>query len=44
MAVVPVFHEEAFAALLYVDSFDPHFCTVHDLERMASSPRSSPRP
>lgn len=34
MAVVPVFYEEALAALLYVDSFDPHFCTVHDLERM----------
>jgi len=34
MAVVPVFQEEAFAALLYVDSFDPHFCTAHDLERM----------
>jgi transcriptional regulator with GAF, ATPase, and Fis domain len=38
-AVVPVFDGEDLVALLYVDSHDPHFCTDHDLERMAKFSR-----
>lgn len=38
-AVVPVFDGEQLVALLYVDSLDPHFCTDHDLERMAKFSR-----
>jgi hypothetical protein len=38
-AVVPVFESERLVALLYVDSHDPHFCTDHDLERMAKFSR-----
>jgi transcriptional regulator with GAF, ATPase, and Fis domain len=38
-AVVPVFSGEDLVALLYVDSLDPHFCTTHDLERMAKFSR-----
>lgn len=38
-AVVPVFEGEDLVALLYVDSHDPHFCTDHDLERMAKFSR-----
>lgn len=38
-AVVPVFEGEHLVALLYVDSHDPHFCTDHDLERMAKFSR-----
>jgi transcriptional regulator with GAF, ATPase, and Fis domain len=38
-AVVPVFDGEELVALLYVDSHDPHFCTDHDLERMAKFSR-----
>jgi transcriptional regulator with GAF, ATPase, and Fis domain len=38
-AVVPVFDGEEMVALLYVDSLDPHFCTDHDLERMAKFSR-----
>jgi len=34
IAVVPVFDGESLVALLYVDSLDPHFCTLHDLERL----------
>jgi len=38
-AVVPVLHEEALVALLYVDSQEPHFCDAHDLERLAKFSR-----
>ena len=38
-ASVPVFNGEDLVALLYVDSLDPHFCTTHDLERMAKFSR-----
>jgi transcriptional regulator with GAF, ATPase, and Fis domain len=38
-AVVPVFEGDRLVALLYVDSHDPHFCTDHDLERMAKFSR-----
>jgi transcriptional regulator with GAF, ATPase, and Fis domain len=38
-AVVPVFDGEHLVALLYVDSLDPHFCTDHDLDRMAKFSR-----
>jgi GAF domain-containing protein len=38
-AVVPVFDGEQLVALLYVDSLDPHFCTDHDLDRMAKFSR-----
>ncbi len=34
LAVVPVVQDDGLVALLYVDSFDPHFCTIHDLDRM----------
>jgi transcriptional regulator with GAF, ATPase, and Fis domain len=38
-AVVPVFEDESLAALLYVDSMDPHFCATHDLERLSKFSR-----
>jgi transcriptional regulator with GAF, ATPase, and Fis domain len=38
-AVVPVRNDEALIALVYVDSLDPHFCSAHDLERMAKFSR-----
>ena len=38
-AVVPVFDTDQLVALLYVDSLDPHFCTDHDVERMAKFSR-----
>jgi transcriptional regulator with GAF, ATPase, and Fis domain len=38
-AVVPVFDADHLVALLYVDSHDPHFCTDHDIERMAKFSR-----
>jgi transcriptional regulator with GAF, ATPase, and Fis domain len=34
LVLVPVFHDDAIVALLYVDSLDPHFCAPHDLERL----------
>src|SRR5262245_60941366 len=37
--LVPVFSGEELAALLYVDSRDPHFCEPHDLERLAKLSR-----
>jgi len=37
--MVPVLADEALAALLYVDSLDPHFCTVQDLERLTKFSR-----
>jgi hypothetical protein len=38
--VVPVLDEEnALVALLYVDSFDPHFCAPHDIERLSKFSR-----
>ena len=38
-ALVPVFEDEALLALLYVDSLEPHFCDVHDLERLSKFSR-----
>jgi transcriptional regulator with GAF, ATPase, and Fis domain len=38
-AIVPVHHEDALIALLYVDSQEPHFCDAHDLERLAKFSR-----
>lgn len=38
-AVVPVSDGQALVAVLYVDSHDPHFCSDHDLERMAKFSR-----
>ena len=38
-ALVPVFDNEQLVAILYVDSHDPHFCTDHDVERMAKFSR-----
>jgi GAF domain-containing protein len=38
-AIVPVFAEESLLALIYVDSAEPHFCTAHDLERLAKFSR-----
>jgi transcriptional regulator with GAF, ATPase, and Fis domain len=38
-AVVPVSNGEDLIALVYVDSLDPHFCSAHDLERMAKFSR-----
>jgi hypothetical protein len=52
-AITPVLEEEALVALLYVDSQEPHFCDVHDLERLSKFSRivaksvhdtASPRP
>jgi transcriptional regulator with GAF, ATPase, and Fis domain len=37
--VVPVFDEDNLVALLYVDSFDPHFCETHDLARLSKFSR-----
>jgi hypothetical protein len=34
-AVVPVLKSGALAAVMYVDSKDPHFCEAHDLARLA---------
>ena len=34
-AVVPVFDTDQLVALLYVDSFDPHFSDPNDMERMS---------
>lgn len=39
LAVVPVFNGDELVALLYVDSFDPHFLTAPDLERMGKFSR-----
>jgi hypothetical protein len=38
-AVVPAQGQDGLAALLYVDSVDPHFCAPHDLERMGKFSR-----
>jgi transcriptional regulator with GAF, ATPase, and Fis domain len=38
-AVVPIFNGDQLVALAYVDSFDPHFCSAHDLERMGKFSR-----
>jgi transcriptional regulator with GAF, ATPase, and Fis domain len=35
LVVMPVFNSGKLVALLYVDSFDPHFCDPNDIERMA---------
>jgi hypothetical protein len=35
VCVVPAFHGEVIAALLYVDSTEPYFCTRHDQQRLA---------
>jgi transcriptional regulator with GAF, ATPase, and Fis domain len=37
--MVPVAGEEGLAAVLYVDSHDPHFCTAQDLERLSKFSR-----
>jgi transcriptional regulator with GAF, ATPase, and Fis domain len=34
LVVMPVFNSGKLVALLYVDSFDPHFCDPNDIERM----------
>jgi GAF domain/Bacterial regulatory protein, Fis family len=39
LAVAPVFSGEELVALFYVDSLQPHFCSSHDLERMAKFSR-----
>jgi transcriptional regulator with GAF, ATPase, and Fis domain len=39
LALVPVKHDDELIALMYVDSFDPHFCSSHDLERMGKFSR-----
>jgi transcriptional regulator with GAF, ATPase, and Fis domain len=38
-AVVPVHDESGLRALLYVDSYDPHFCESHDLMRLTKLSR-----
>jgi transcriptional regulator with GAF, ATPase, and Fis domain len=38
-ALVPVQKDDELIALVYVDSFDPHFCSSHDLERMSKFSR-----
>jgi GAF domain-containing protein len=38
-AVVPAQGQDGLAALLYIDSADPHFCAPHDLERMSKFSR-----
>jgi hypothetical protein len=38
-AIVPVRDDQHLRALLYVDSLEPHFCTPHDLERLAKFSR-----
>ena len=35
LVVMPVFSGNKLVALLYLDSFDPHFCGPNDLERMS---------
>ena len=35
LVVMPVFNSGKLVALLYLDSFDPHFCGPNDLERMS---------
>jgi len=35
LCVVPAFHGETLAALLYVDSLEPYFCTRHDQQRLS---------
>ena len=35
LVVMPVFNGGKLVALLYLDSFDPHFCGPNDLERMS---------
>jgi transcriptional regulator with GAF, ATPase, and Fis domain len=37
--VVPVLGNDGLAAVLYVDSLDPHFCTAQDLERLTKFSR-----
>ena len=37
--MVPVMGNEGLSAVLYVDSFDPHFCTAQDLERLSKFSR-----
>ena len=37
--MVPVLGKDGLAAVLYVDSLDPHFCTTQDLERLAKFSR-----
>src|SRR5258705_10417991 len=37
--MVPVMGAEGLSAVLYVDSFDPHFCTSQDLERLSKFSR-----
>jgi transcriptional regulator with GAF, ATPase, and Fis domain len=39
IVVVPVLAGGTLAALLYVDSVDPHFCDVNDLDRLAKFSR-----
>jgi GAF domain-containing protein len=38
-AIVPILEEQQLAALLYVDSAEPHFCAAHDLERLTKFSR-----
>jgi transcriptional regulator with GAF, ATPase, and Fis domain len=38
-ALVPVVANDTLAAVLYVDSLDPHFCTPQDLERLTKFSR-----
>jgi GAF domain-containing protein len=38
-AMVPVIGNEGLAAVLYVDSLDPHFCTAQDLDRLTKFSR-----
>jgi len=38
-AIVPIMEEQQLAALLYVDSAEPHFCAAHDLERLSKFSR-----
>ncbi len=37
--MVPVLNGDKLAAVLYVDSLDPHFCTTQDLERLGKFSR-----
>jgi hypothetical protein len=34
LAVFPIFEGDAIVALLYVDSFEPHFCLPQDIDRL----------
>ena len=38
-AMVPVLGNDGLAAVLYVDSLDPHFCSTQDLERLTKFSR-----